>query len=73
MPDLFDMIFGCWHKNFTRPMTPRGTKSTPAALVTGTYVCCLDCGKEFPYSLEDMAIVVGHNHEIAELQRIYSR
>ena len=28
-----------------------------AALLTGTYVACLDCGREFPYDWQDMKVV----------------
>ncbi|HET9742748.1 MAG TPA: hypothetical protein VFQ00_08365 [Terriglobales bacterium] len=27
------------------------------ASVTGTYVVCLDCGKEFPYDWQEMKLV----------------
>jgi hypothetical protein len=48
---LFDLVFGCWHKRCTFPITVRGKlrRTTSAASVTGTYVVCLDCGREFPY------------------------
>jgi hypothetical protein len=32
-------------------------RRSPAAAVTGTYVVCLDCGKEFPYSWQEMKVV----------------
>jgi len=56
---LFDLVFGCSHKRCSFPMTTRGAKRqrTPAASVTGTYVVCLDCGKEFPYDWKAMRIV----------------
>jgi hypothetical protein len=48
---LFDMVFGCWHKRCSFAFTVRGKlrRDTAAASVTGTYVVCLDCGREFPY------------------------
>jgi len=48
---LFDLVFGCWHKRCTFPITVRGKlrRSIAAASATGTYVVCLDCGCEFPY------------------------
>ena len=54
---LFDFLFGCWHKNYSFPITSRGGKASPAAAVTGTYVVCLDCGKEFPYDWQKMKVV----------------
>lgn len=55
---LVDMFFGCWHRNYSFPITARGSaRRTPAASVTGTYVVCLDCGKEFPYDWQEMRVV----------------
>lgn len=56
--NLFDMLFGCWHKNYSFPITAKGSKRrSPAASVTGTYVVCLDCGKEFAYDWKAMKLV----------------
>jgi len=58
MLGLFDLLFGCYHKNFSFPITKkRGQRLSPAAAVTGTYVVCLNCGKEFPYDWQEMKIV----------------
>jgi len=58
MLNVFDMLFGCWHKNCSFPITAKGEKrNTPAARVTGTYVVCLDCGKEFAYDWQAMKVV----------------
>ena len=47
---LFNLVFGCWHKRCSFPITVRGKlRRTAAASVSGTYVVCLDCGREFPY------------------------
>ena len=42
----FDCIFGCWHRNLSRPFTCSGR----------TYEVCVDCGKQLPYSLETMSL-----------------
>jgi len=42
---FLDVTFGCWHFNASRPFTISGH----------TYEVCLDCGKEFPYSLRTMS------------------
>ena len=56
--NLIDMVFGCWHKNYSFPITAKGNKRrSSAASVTGTYVVCLDCGKELPYDWKEMRIV----------------
>ena len=58
MANLLDMLFGCWHKKFSFPITHRpGQRRAPAAALTGTYVVCLDCGKEFPYDWQEMKVV----------------
>ncbi len=55
---LFDLVFGCTHKLCSFPITVRGKlRRSEAASVTGTYVVCLDCGKEFPYDWKEMKIV----------------
>ena len=39
-------------------MTTKSSKRrSPAAALTGTYVVCLDCGKEFAYDWREMKIV----------------
>jgi len=61
---LFDLVFGCSHKRCSFPMTTRGAKRrSPAAALTGTYVVCLDCGKEFPYDWKAMKMVRTRNKE----------
>ena len=55
---LFDAVFGCWHSHYSFPITTRrGVNRNQAAAQTGTYVVCLDCGKEFPYDWKQMKIV----------------
>ena len=55
---LYDLIFGCSHKRCSFPITVRGRlRRSEAASITGTYVVCLDCGKEFPYDWQEMKMV----------------
>ncbi len=55
---LYDVLFGCCHKHCSFPITVRGKlRRSEAASVTGTYVVCLDCGKEFPYDWNEMKMV----------------
>ena len=52
---LLDLVFGCSHKKCSFPMTVRGKlRRSETASVTGTYVVCLECGKEFPYDWNEM-------------------
>ena len=58
MASLLDVLFGCHHKNFSFPITKKvGQRRSEAASVTGTYVCCLDCGKEFAYDWQEMKVI----------------
>jgi hypothetical protein len=58
MSNLFDAFFGCRHSHFSFPVTLRVAAGRPkAGDLTGTYVACLDCGKEFPYDWEEMKVI----------------
>lgn len=58
MTNLFDILFGCRHKQVSFPMTSKpGPHRSSAALLTGTYVVCLTCGREFPYDWSEMKII----------------
>lgn len=58
--DLMDMLFGCWHTKYSFPITTKPGHRTKAAQATGTYVACLDCGKEFAYDWTRMKRVSGN-------------
>ena len=55
---LVEGLFGCWHTRYSFPLTSRrGSRRSGAASLTGTYVVCLDCGKEFPYDWNEMRVI----------------
>ena len=54
---VLESFFGCWHGHYSFPITVKRGRRSAAALVTGTYVVCLDCGKELPYDWQQMKIV----------------
>jgi len=55
---LFDALFGCWHTHYSFPLSMRpGSRRSRAASLTGTYVVCLNCGKELAYDWQEMRIV----------------
>jgi len=55
---LFDAVFGCRHSRYSFPVTIRGAARRPqAAALTGTYVACLDCGRELPYDWQEMKVI----------------
>lgn len=58
--NVMDMLFGCWHTNYSFPITAKKGHQKEAARVTGTYVVCLECGKEFPYDWKTMKVVSGN-------------
>jgi hypothetical protein len=53
---LFDVVFGCSHSRYSFPRTVRGRRNSAASL-TGTYVVCLDCGKEYAYDWDNMKVI----------------
>ena len=61
---VFDLVFGCWHKRCSFPITVRGKlrRTIAAASVTGTYVVCLDCGREFPNDWSQMKMLASNPH-----------
>jgi hypothetical protein len=57
---IIDAVFGCRHAHYSFPITVRHSSiqvEVPAASVTGTYVACLDCGRELPYDWRSMKVV----------------
>jgi hypothetical protein len=55
---MLDAMFGCWHSRYSFPITVRpGSRRSGPAVRTGTYVVCLDCGKEFSYDWQAMKVV----------------
>ena len=56
---LAEVLFGCSHHNYSFPISfkpgyrwQRGTRG-------GTYVVCLDCGRELAYDWSRMRVVAG--------------
>ncbi len=57
LADFLELFFGCWHKRYSFPITAKPGQRRGAAALTGTYVVCLDCGKEFPYDWREMRVI----------------
>jgi hypothetical protein len=56
---LVNSLFGCSHRRTTFPLTPlrkTGGFQAPNATRLGTYVTCLDCGKELAYDWTEMRV-----------------
>ena len=67
-----DAVFGCRHSRYSFPVSVRRSQRRPqAAALTGTYVVCLDCGREFAYDWQEMKVVTPEEHRehMAELAR----
>ena len=68
---IIEAIFGCHHSRYSFPVTVRRAARRPqAAALTGTYVACLDCGREFPYDWHDMKVITSpgrHRQRVAAL------
>jgi len=54
---LLDAVFGCKHGRYTFPITAHRGSRNKAASLTGTYIVCLNCGREFPYDWEEMKVI----------------
>jgi hypothetical protein len=59
MSKLLNVLFGCCtHDRYSFPMSVRpGQRRSEAARMTGMYVVCLNCGREFAYSWDEIKIV----------------
>jgi hypothetical protein len=58
LQSFLNTVFGCAHQRTTFPLTPsRKSAGTYASVQrSGTYVVCLDCGKEFAYDWSEMRV-----------------
>lgn len=68
-----DAVFGCRHSHYSFPVSVRrATRRPQAAAMTGMYVVCLDCGKEFGYDWQEMKVITSpeeHRQHLAELAK----
>jgi hypothetical protein len=53
---LLEKLFGCAHDRTTFPITPSRVSGLSGGARKGTYIVCLDCGKEFDYNWNEMRI-----------------
>jgi len=59
LESLVNTLFGCAHARTTFPITPARRNNAMLAqngAHLGTYVVCLDCGKEFAYDWKTMRV-----------------
>ncbi len=60
---LVNFLFGCHHSNLSRVFTIRRR----------TYRVCCDCGAEFDYSIETMAINRSEQHVVEDMRHTAAR
>jgi hypothetical protein len=71
---FLDALFGCWHARYSFPLTVRpGSRRNRAAALTGTYVVCLDCGKELPYDWQEMKVVSATRNGSARVRALATK
>jgi len=59
------ILFGCSHKKTSFPIT-RPPKVRQLGRVANTYVVCLSCGLEMPYSWSEMRVVKDRRRAVAQ-------
>jgi hypothetical protein len=69
---LFEVIFGCSHGHYGFPRKTRSGCSG-ACFLTGTYVVCLDCGKELAYDWNEMKVIDSPSQERHYLRSAVSK
>ncbi len=53
---FLNSLFGCNHKRTSFPITPAKKSGFANGAGKGTYIVCLDCGKEFDYDWQGMRV-----------------
>jgi hypothetical protein len=56
----FDFLFGCWHRNLSRPFTLSGW----------TYEVCLTCGKKLAYDRADIGCIVAQRKNLSHQREL---
>ena len=61
--------FGCAHKNTSFPITlPQNVRRSVAS---NTYIVCLECGQELPYSWDEMRVLKRREQNAVETEPQY--
>lgn len=67
---LKDLLLGCTHRQLSFPFSVRpGERRSGAARLTGTYVVCLKCGRQFPYDWENLRVLRAEDSEARRIVR----
>lgn len=64
--------FDCSHKNTSFPITlPKNARQL--AIPSRTYIVCLECGRELPYSWDKMRVMKRREQAAADIEPQYQR
>ena len=58
---LVERLFGCSHFDYSFPITIKSDRALYIDRPKGTYVVCLDCGRELPYDWNAMRVGVSQS------------
>lgn len=56
LQEFMEVVFGCWHRNYSFPITIKTRRAARSGATAGTYVVCLDCGRELAYDWSRMRL-----------------
>jgi hypothetical protein len=70
---IIDTFLGCWHNRYSFPLTVHSRSRSQAAALTGTYVVCLDCGRELPYDWNEMKVVRSAKRHRSEVRALAAK
>lgn len=72
--EVFDAVFGCRHSQYSFPITiKRGVRRSSTAAPAGTYVVCMECGRELPYDWESMKVGSGYERITGEVAALATK
>jgi hypothetical protein len=70
---FLNQMFSCSHHRTTFPLTlsrKNGATQAPGVTRKGTYIVCLDCGKEFAYNWSEMRMGEAVTSRVVEPARV---
>jgi hypothetical protein len=63
--------FGCAHEKTTFPIS-RAPKVRQLGRLSDTYIVCLDCGREMPYSWSEMRVVKERRSANSDAEELFA-
>ena len=59
------LLLGCFHKNTGFPITRKANRRQLGRL-SDTYIVCLDCGREMPFSWSEMRVLKERRRPVSQ-------